>query len=107
MLHIVISDPTPRWIVTALFGVSIATYSYSVVAQRRRWTNTVTHLLHVAMSVAMILMAWRAGMDFPTFGPIAFFVLAGVWFICLAGRITRSGYSKEANTRAVPAAVNA
>ncbi len=86
-----ISDLTLRWIVTALFSVTIATYSYALVAQRLRPTNTVNHLLHVAMSVAMILMAWRAGIDFPTFGPIAFFVLAGVWFIYLAGRAARDG----------------
>ncbi len=84
-----ISDLSLRWIVTALFGVSVATYSYTLVAQRRGWTSTVTHVLHVAMSAAMILMAWRAGIDFPTFGPVVFFVLAGVWFIYLAGRAVR------------------
>jgi hypothetical protein len=82
-----ISEPTLRWIVTALFGVTIAVYSYTLVAQRLRWTNTVNHLLHVAMSVAMIAMAWRAAIDIPTFGPIAFFVLAGAWFVCLAARV--------------------
>lgn len=34
-------------------------------------------------------MAWHAGIDLPTFGPIAFFVLAGGWFICLAGQAVR------------------
>lgn len=84
-----ISDLTLRWIVTALFGFSIATYSYTLVAQRCRWTTTITHLLHVVMSAAMILMAWRAAIEFPRFGPIAFFVLAGVWFVCVAGRAAR------------------
>jgi hypothetical protein len=89
MLHIVTSDLALRLVVTALFGVGIATYAYALVAQRRRWTSTVNHLLHVAMSLAMILMAWRAGIDFPTFGPVAFFALAGVWFVYLAGRASR------------------
>lgn len=84
-----IGDLTLRWTVTALFGATIATYSYALVAQRRKWTSTVNHLLHVAMSAAMILMAWRAATGFPTFVPIAFFVLAGVWFIGLAGRVAR------------------
>lgn len=84
-----IGDPTLRWIVTALFGVTIATSSYALVAQRRKWTSTVNHLVHVAMSAAMILMAWRAGIDLPTFAPIGFFALAGVWFACLAGRVAR------------------
>jgi hypothetical protein len=47
-------DPTLRWIVTAVFGVGIATYSYILVAQRARWTSTVNHLLHLTMSAAMI-----------------------------------------------------
>ncbi|OBI14707.1 hypothetical protein A5712_00370 [Mycobacterium sp. E2327] len=78
-----------RWIVTALFGVSIATYSYTLVAQRGRWTSAVNHLLHLAMSAAMILMAWHAGMELPSAGPIAFFLLAALWFACLAGRVSR------------------
>lgn len=84
-----ISDPTLRWIVTALFGATIATYSYALVGQRLRWTNTVSHLLHVTMSAAMIFMVWRAGIELPTFAPIAFFALAGIWFVCLAGRAAR------------------
>ncbi|WP_241523589.1 DUF5134 domain-containing protein [Mycobacterium sp. IEC1808] len=82
-------DVVLRWMLTALFGVSIATYSYTLVAQRGRWTSTVNHLLHLAMSAAMILMAWHAGMELPSAGPIAFFLLAGLWFAFLAGRVSR------------------
>jgi hypothetical protein len=40
------------------------------------------------MSVAMILMVWRAGMDLPPVGPMLFFLAAGIWFVCMAGRVS-------------------
>jgi len=47
-------DLALRWIVTTLFGASIATYVYMLVAQQGRWTSTVNHLLHLVMSAAMV-----------------------------------------------------
>lgn len=76
-----IGDVALRWTVTILFGVSIATYAYLLVAQRVRWASSVDHLLHLAMSGAMILMVWRVGADLPAIGPALFFLLAGVWFV--------------------------
>jgi DNA-binding FrmR family transcriptional regulator len=70
------------------FGVSIATYVYILVAQHDRQTSTVNHLLHLTMSAAMILMGWRVEMNLPTVGPMIFFLLAGVWFVCVAGRVS-------------------
>ena len=81
-----------RWIVTVLFGASIATYLYILAAQRRRSTNTVNHLLHLAMSAAMILMAWDLRMSLPTVGTMIFLLLAILWFVGVAGRMpTASG----------------
>jgi hypothetical protein len=80
MSHKLTGDVALRWIVTALFGVGIAPYSYAFVAQRNRWTSAVNHLLHPTMSAAMVLTAWRAGMDLPRGGPIIFFPLA--WRPC-------------------------
>ena len=88
MFHILIGDLALRWIVSTLFGVSIATYVYILVAQHDRWTSTVNHLLHLTMLTAMILMAWRIGMEMPTFGPITLFLLAGIWFVHVAGRVS-------------------
>jgi hypothetical protein len=76
-----------RWIVTIIFGVSIAAYLYLVVAQYDRWTSMVSHLLHLAMAGAMILMVWRVGLDVPTIGPLIFFLVSGVWFLRVAGRV--------------------
>jgi hypothetical protein len=97
MFHIVIGDLTLLWIVTILFGVSIATYLYSIVAQHDRWTSTVNHLLHLIMSVAMILMAWRVGMDLPAVGPMTFFLLAGVWFAHVASRMSSAARDRLTN----------
>lgn len=84
----VIGDLALRWIITILFGASIATYVYLLVAQRHRRINTVNHLLHLVMSAAMIVMAWDVGMNMPPAGPIIFFVLASVWFAGAAGRMS-------------------
>src|SRR5262249_51751470 len=88
MFGMLTGDLALTWIVTLLFGVSNATYVYILVAQHGRRTGTIKHLLHLAMSAAMILMAWRVGMNLPTVGPMIFFLLAGVWFVCVAGRVS-------------------
>ena len=91
------SDFTLRWVVTILFGASIAAYVYLLAAQRRRSTNIVDHLLHLAMSVAMILMAWDVGMNLPTVGTMIFFLLAGLWFARAAGRRSTANGDRLAN----------
>jgi hypothetical protein len=83
----VIEDLALRWAVTALFGASIAGELYVLVAQRERWICTVERLLHLLMSAAMIVMAWPAGMDFPTVGPMVFFLAAAVWFVLVAAHV--------------------
>lgn len=84
MLHAMIGEPPLRWAITLLFAASVAMYAYLVVAQRGRWTGRLTHLLHLTMSVAMVLMVWRVGLDLPAIGPTLFFLLAGVWFLGVA-----------------------
>lgn len=81
-----IDDLALRWIVTALFAAGIAGYVYIIVAQPVQWKCTVNHLLHLAMSAAMIVMAWPTGMSLPTIGPMIFFLLAAVWFAIAPGR---------------------
>jgi hypothetical protein len=82
----VLSDSALRWTVTTLFGISIAAYAYILCVQHRRWTNAFSHLLHVTMCAAMILMAWRVGLHLPAIGPIVFFLIAVIWFVHAAGR---------------------
>lgn len=93
-----IDDPTLRWIVTALFGVSIAAYVYLLVAQRDRSTSTLNHVLHLAMAAAMILMAWRIGTEFSAVGPMIFFVVVGACFVYAASRASRAVSERLANS---------
>jgi hypothetical protein len=86
-----------RWIITTLFGVSFGAYGYFLVAQHRCWTSAVSHLLHIAMSAAMILMAWGLGLNLPTIGAMIGFLLAGAWFVRLATRVSRAGGDRLTN----------
>lgn len=80
-------DSALRLTVTTLFGVSFGAYGYSLVAQRRCWDSAVSHLLHLAMSAAMILMAWGLGMNLPAIGVMICSLLAGAWFVRLATHV--------------------
>ncbi len=91
------SDLTLRWVVTILFGASIATYVYLLVAQRHRRTSAVDNLLHLVMSVAMVLMAWDVGMNLPTLGTIIFFLLAGLWFARAASQVSTATSDRLTN----------
>jgi Ca2+/Na+ antiporter len=88
MAHFLIGGLVLRWLVTALFVASIAGYVYILVAQHGRWICTVNHLLHLVMSVAMIAMVWLVEMGLPTVGPMVFFLLAAVWFLVVAYRVS-------------------
>jgi Domain of unknown function (DUF5134) len=79
-----IADLTLRWVVTVLFGLSFAECMYAFAAGHRKWTGVVGHALHLAMSVAMIVMAWPAGLAVPNRPPLVFFLLAALWFVGMA-----------------------
>lgn len=83
-----IDDLALRWTVTALFVAGGAGYLYLLVARPGRWPYPVRHLLHLAMPIAMVAMAWPGGAALPTAGPIAFFLVAAVWF---AAALVRHG----------------
>jgi hypothetical protein len=79
-----IADLTLRWVVTVLFGLSVAECLYALAAGHRKWTGVVGHVLHLVMSVAMIVMAWPAGLAVPNRPPLAFFLLGALWFVGMA-----------------------
>jgi hypothetical protein len=83
--------------VTALFAVSFAAYAYCLVAQHRCWTSAVSHLLHLAMSVAMIWMAWGLGASPVTTGVMIGFLVSGAWFVRIAGRASRADGGRPTN----------
>lgn len=83
-----IADLALRWVVTVLFALSAAECTYALARSRGSLTDAVSQLLHLAMAVAMVVMAWPRGAELPTVGPMVFFSTAAVWF--LAG-LLRSG----------------
>jgi hypothetical protein len=86
-----------RWTVTVLFGVSFGAYGYFLLAQYTRRTNAVSHLLHLAMSVAMILMVWGVGTSPATIGVMIGFLAAGAWFAGVATRASWAGGERLTN----------
>jgi Domain of unknown function (DUF5134) len=87
-----IADLALRWVVTVLFALSAAECTYAFAGSRGRPSAAVSQLLHMAMAVAMLVMAWPGGAALPTLGPMFFFLAAAMWF--LAG-LLRSGTSEN------------
>lgn len=52
-----VSELALRWLVTVFFASSIAAYVYIVVPHYRRWPDTVSHVVHLAMSAACVRYA--------------------------------------------------
>ena len=79
-----IGDLTLRWVVTVLTALAVILCLYSLLSHRMRWPGNVGHILHLVMSAAMGAMAWPGTMDWPTVGPMIFFLLAAAWFVVAA-----------------------
>ncbi|MUL79505.1 DUF5134 domain-containing protein [Mycolicibacterium sp. CBMA 226] len=87
-----IADIWLRSLVTALFLVSASQCIYALVTARqdRTLANQISRLLHLVMAVAMLVMAWPAGMAVPNRPPMVFFLLAAGWFAVLL--VLRTGH---------------
>ncbi|MGV9712904.1 DUF5134 domain-containing protein [Gordonia sp. NPDC003424] len=92
-----IDDIFLRWFVTGLFGLAIVECAYSLVGHRMRWPGVIGHLLHIAMSVAMLVMAWPFSSGWPTVGPMVFFIVAAVWFAGAGLALASSGDERMAD----------
>ncbi|WP_204079470.1 DUF5134 domain-containing protein [Mycobacterium riyadhense] len=82
-----IADLPLRWLLTGLFLLSAA--GFVLVIDRRSWTSIVGHGLHVAMAIAMAVMAWPRAVPLPATLPALFFLAAGVWFVVMAAAAAR------------------
>lgn len=87
-----IADLALRWVVTVLFALSAVECTYALAGSRGRPGAAVSQLLHLAMAVAMMVMAWPRGAELPTLAPMLFFLAAAVWFV--AG-LLRSGTTHD------------
>ncbi len=93
-----IADIWLRLFVTGLFLLSAAQCGYALVTARenRTWVDQTSRVLHLLMAVAMLVMAWPAGMAVPNRPPMALFLLAAGWFVVVllvrAGHRVADGY---------------
>jgi hypothetical protein len=78
-----IHDLWLRWIVTVLSALSGAEWLHVVVMRRREWKFVVSYTLHLAMAVALAVMAWPWGARPPSAGLAVFFLLAAAWFVAV------------------------
>jgi hypothetical protein len=91
-----IEDTSLQWISTALF-VFAAAYCIYAIANARRSTVRVDHVVHLAMCIAMIAMAWQWGMRIPTVPQGIFFVAATAWFAVSAARSRTSPIAESSD----------
>ncbi|MFV8050686.1 DUF5134 domain-containing protein [Mycobacterium sp. 48b] len=75
-----IADLALRWVVTVLFALSAVECTYALLGSRGRPGVAVSQLLHLAMAIAMVVMAWPRGAELPALVPMYFFLAAAVWF---------------------------
>ncbi|MUL65347.1 hypothetical protein BOO86_12790 [Mycobacterium sp. CBMA 234] len=93
-----IADIWLRLAVTGLFLLSAVQCIYALVVERdeRSWADQTSRFLHLLMAVAMLVMAWPAGMSVPNRPPMVFFLMAALWFAALlllrAGHRIADGY---------------
>lgn len=86
-----IADIWLRLLVTGLFLLSAVQCVYAItVREDRSRADQVSRVLHLLMAVAMLVMAWPAGMSVPNRPPLVFFLLATGWFAVLL--LTRAGH---------------
>ena len=87
-----IADIWLRLFVTGLFLLSAAQCGYALITARadRTWVDQTSRALHLLMAVAMLVMAWPAGMAVPNRPPMVFFLLAAGWFVVVS--VLRAGH---------------
>lgn len=78
------SDPVVPWLVTAVFA-ALSAHSLWRLVTARRMLAAVGYLLHLAMNLVMVAMAWPWWAALPALPQLAFFALAAVFFASAAG----------------------
>jgi hypothetical protein len=81
--HPLIAEPALRVVVTALFALA-ALYCAGRLTRRVSIPARGTYAAHLLMSVAMIVMAWPAGVGILPWPQVLLFSVGTLWFIALA-----------------------
>ncbi|MCV7194211.1 DUF5134 domain-containing protein [Mycolicibacterium brumae] len=79
-----IADPLLRWAVTALFVAAAVICLTAMASGRVSGPHWVSEVLHLAMSVAMAVMAWPWGMGVPNAPAMVVFAAGALWFLVRA-----------------------
>ncbi|MFK4546430.1 hypothetical protein RKD29_006026 [Streptomyces tendae] len=70
-----------RWILTLMFAAPVLYGLWRLVLPAAGLTGRVGHVLHAAMGVLMIAMAWPWGMDLAVAPQVVLFTAGAVWFV--------------------------
>ncbi|MFG3132310.1 DUF5134 domain-containing protein [Streptomyces tendae] len=70
-----------RWILTLMFAAPVLYGLWRLVLPTTGLTGRVGHVLHAAMGVLMIAMAWPWGMDLAVAPQVVLFTAGAVWFV--------------------------
>lgn len=77
------SDPLTQWAFTCTFGALAIHSALRIYFDRSRWTLVVGHILHAAMSLDMIAMAWPWWERIDWLSQMILFAVATLWFLAL------------------------
>ncbi|MEU9635825.1 DUF5134 domain-containing protein [Streptomyces tendae] len=84
-----------RWILTLMFAAPVLYGLWRLVLPTTGLTGRVGHVLHAAMGVLMIAMAWPWGMDLAAAPQVVLFTAGAVWFVGASlirpGALSRTG----------------
>ncbi|MYR45877.1 DUF5134 domain-containing protein [Streptomyces sp. SID5910] len=89
-----------RWLLTLMFAAPVLYGLWRLVRTATGLTGRVGHVLHAAMGVLMIAMAWPWGMDLAVVPQVVLFTAGALWFV--AASLIRPG--ERSRTGAVKAA---
>ncbi|MDX3397006.1 DUF5134 domain-containing protein [Streptomyces sp. ME01-18h] len=89
-----------RWILTLMFAAPALYGLWRLARPTTGLTGRVGHLLHAAMGVLMIAMAWPWGMDLAVAPQVVLFTAGALWFVAASlvwpGERSRSGAVRAA-----------
>jgi len=78
-----ISDPQLRWVLTIGLAMAIGMCAVAPLRHRGNLYSLVSHVIHIAMALAMIDMVWPSAMYLPLTTGWIVFAIFGVWYLMI------------------------
>ncbi|WP_285103130.1 DUF5134 domain-containing protein [Promicromonospora sp. MEB111] len=92
------SDPAVQWAATVIFG-TLSAWSLWRLTTTRRLLVAASHLFHLGMSLAMVVMVWPCWVRLPALPQVAFFAVGAACFAAAAGWYGIDALSRPAGSR--------